>query len=158
MTSLSGIGYFTLPYLVHAGASHVHAYEWNPDAVEALQKNLEANEVSDRCTIHRGDNREVTCPCATCAVGHTTTLAVSEWKCGLTLSSGWEGNQRLILTFISTDEWDMHINILAAITLYVLQGDELWIPLLQKKVFQQELQPQFVSGEILLQHNDDEMV
>ncbi|XP_034454056.1 tRNA wybutosine-synthesizing protein 2 homolog [Hippoglossus hippoglossus] len=55
----AGIGYFTLPYLVHAGASHVHACEWNPDAVEALQKNLEANEVSDRCTIHRGDNREL---------------------------------------------------------------------------------------------------
>ncbi|XP_035016728.1 tRNA wybutosine-synthesizing protein 2 homolog [Hippoglossus stenolepis] len=55
----AGIGYFTLPYLVHAGASHVHACEWNPDAVEALQKNLEANEVSDRCTIHQGDNREL---------------------------------------------------------------------------------------------------
>lgn len=57
---MSGIGYFTLPYLVHARASHVHACEWNPDAVEALQKNLEANGVSDRCTIHRGDNRQVT--------------------------------------------------------------------------------------------------
>ncbi|XP_019936806.2 tRNA wybutosine-synthesizing protein 2 homolog [Paralichthys olivaceus] len=55
----AGIGYFTLPYLVHARASHVHSCEWNPDAVEALQKNLEANEVSDRCTIHQGDNREL---------------------------------------------------------------------------------------------------
>ncbi|XP_022615977.1 tRNA wybutosine-synthesizing protein 2 homolog isoform X1 [Seriola dumerili] len=55
----AGIGYFTLPYLVHAGASHVHACEWNPDAVEALQKNLEANGVSDRCTIHHGDNRQL---------------------------------------------------------------------------------------------------
>ncbi|KAG7224755.1 hypothetical protein INR49_013467 [Caranx melampygus] len=55
----AGIGYFTLPYLVHAGASHVHACEWNPDAVEALQKNLEANGVSDRCTIHQGDNQQL---------------------------------------------------------------------------------------------------
>ncbi|XP_022070307.2 tRNA wybutosine-synthesizing protein 2 homolog [Acanthochromis polyacanthus] len=55
----AGIGYFTLPYLVHAKASHVHACEWNPDAVEALQKNLEANRVSDRCTIHQGDNRQL---------------------------------------------------------------------------------------------------
>ncbi|XP_069027959.1 tRNA wybutosine-synthesizing protein 2 homolog isoform X1 [Embiotoca jacksoni] len=55
----AGIGYFTLPYLVHAKASHVHACEWNPDAVEALQKNLEANRVSDCCTIHRGDNRQL---------------------------------------------------------------------------------------------------
>lgn len=55
----AGIGYFTLPYLVHAKASHVHACEWNPDAVAALQRNLEANGVSGRCTIHQGDNREV---------------------------------------------------------------------------------------------------
>lgn len=57
--SLTGIGYFTLPYLVHAQASHVHACEWNPDAVEALKKNLSSNGVSDRCTIHQGDNRQV---------------------------------------------------------------------------------------------------
>ncbi|XP_015244217.1 PREDICTED: tRNA wybutosine-synthesizing protein 2 homolog [Cyprinodon variegatus] len=55
----AGIGYFTLPYLVHAKASHVHACEWNPDAVAALQKNLKVNGVSDRCTIHQGDNRQV---------------------------------------------------------------------------------------------------
>uniref|UniRef100_A0A1A7XKZ7 tRNA wybutosine-synthesizing protein 2 homolog n=2 Tax=Iconisemion striatum TaxID=60296 RepID=A0A1A7XKZ7_9TELE len=55
----AGIGYFTLPYLVHAKASHVHACEWNPDAVAALQKNLHANGVLDRCTIHQGDNRQL---------------------------------------------------------------------------------------------------
>ncbi|MEQ2295583.1 hypothetical protein AMECASPLE_015925 [Ameca splendens] len=55
----AGIGYFTLPYLVHAKASHVHSCEWNPDAVAALQKNLEVNGVSDHCTIHQGDNRQV---------------------------------------------------------------------------------------------------
>ncbi|XP_041800495.1 tRNA wybutosine-synthesizing protein 2 homolog [Chelmon rostratus] len=55
----AGIGYFTLPYLAHAGASHVHACEWNPDAVKALQKNLVANGVSDRCTVHQGDNRQL---------------------------------------------------------------------------------------------------
>ncbi|XP_041652899.1 tRNA wybutosine-synthesizing protein 2 homolog [Cheilinus undulatus] len=55
----AGIGYFTLPYLVHAGAHHVHACEWNPDAVEALKKNLVLNGVSDRCTVHQGDNRQL---------------------------------------------------------------------------------------------------
>ncbi|XP_034740152.1 tRNA wybutosine-synthesizing protein 2 homolog isoform X2 [Etheostoma cragini] len=55
----AGIGYFTLPYLVHAGASHLHACEWNPDAVETLKKNLVANGVSDRCTVHQGDNRQL---------------------------------------------------------------------------------------------------
>jgi predicted RNA methylase len=33
----AGIGYFTLPYLIHAGAQLVHACEWNPDAVIALR-------------------------------------------------------------------------------------------------------------------------
>ncbi|KAG8447724.1 hypothetical protein GDO86_015007 [Hymenochirus boettgeri] len=55
----AGIGYFTLPYLVHAGASFVHACEWNHDAVIALQKNLLINKVSDKCQIHEGDNRQL---------------------------------------------------------------------------------------------------
>lgn len=55
----AGIGYFTLPYLVHTGALKVHACEWNPVAVEALQKGLIANKVEDRCVIHCGDNRKV---------------------------------------------------------------------------------------------------
>ncbi|KAK3605529.1 hypothetical protein CHS0354_013152 [Potamilus streckersoni] len=57
----AGIGYFTLPYLVHANASHIHACEWNPDAVEALQRNLKLNNVVEKCTIHFGDNKQV-CP------------------------------------------------------------------------------------------------
>uniref|UniRef100_A0A8C8VPC1 tRNA wybutosine-synthesizing protein 2 homolog n=1 Tax=Pelusios castaneus TaxID=367368 RepID=A0A8C8VPC1_9SAUR len=55
----AGIGYFTLPYLVHAGAAFVHACEWNPHAVEALRKNLELNSVQDQCQIHQGDNRQL---------------------------------------------------------------------------------------------------
>lgn len=55
----AGIGYFTLPYLVHARAGHVHACEWNPAAVEALKKNLRSNGVSDRCSVHQGDNRQL---------------------------------------------------------------------------------------------------
>lgn len=55
----AGIGYFTLPFLVHAGAAFVHACEWNPHAALALRKNLELNGVADRCQIHFGDNREL---------------------------------------------------------------------------------------------------
>ncbi|KAM5146575.1 LOW QUALITY PROTEIN: tRNA wybutosine-synthesizing protein 2 homolog [Mantella aurantiaca] len=55
----AGIGYFTLPLLVHAAAAFVHACEWNPHAVEALRRNLEINNVSDRCHVHQGDNREL---------------------------------------------------------------------------------------------------
>ena len=54
----AGIGYFTLPYLVHAKAMHVHACEWNPNAVSALRDNLALNCVTERCTVHVGDNKE----------------------------------------------------------------------------------------------------
>lgn len=55
----AGIGYYTLPALVHGGAT-VHACEWNPEAVRALRWGLDANGVGDRCTIHEGDNRTTT--------------------------------------------------------------------------------------------------
>ncbi|NXI24772.1 TYW2 protein, partial [Sterrhoptilus dennistouni] len=55
----AGIGYFTLPFLVHAGAAFVHACEWNSHAVEALHRTLVLNGVRDRCCIHSGDSRQV---------------------------------------------------------------------------------------------------
>ena len=55
----AGIGYFTLPYLVKAGAAHLHACEWNPHAAAALRKNLALNGVADRCTVYEGDNAKV---------------------------------------------------------------------------------------------------
>jgi len=55
---IAGIGYFTLPYLVHAGAAHVYACEWNPDAVKELKTNLVLNSVSHRCIVLFGDNRQ----------------------------------------------------------------------------------------------------
>ncbi|NXX27240.1 TYW2 protein, partial [Nicator chloris] len=55
----AGIGYFTLPFLVHAGAAFVHACEWNSHAVEALHRTLVLNGVRDRCHIHTGDSRQV---------------------------------------------------------------------------------------------------
>ena len=53
----AGIGYYTLPLLVRAGAAHVHACEWSEDAVFALNHNLVANGVNDICTVHTGDNQ-----------------------------------------------------------------------------------------------------
>ncbi|NWW72511.1 TYW2 protein, partial [Climacteris rufus] len=55
----AGIGYFTLPFLVHAGAAFVHACEWNTHAVEALHRTLVLNGVQDRCLIHPGDCRQL---------------------------------------------------------------------------------------------------
>jgi len=57
----AGIGYFTLPYLIHAKAEHVFACEWNPSSVVALKYNLEKLGVTDKCTVLEGDNRLV-CP------------------------------------------------------------------------------------------------
>ncbi|KAA8520066.1 hypothetical protein F0562_014322 [Nyssa sinensis] len=57
----AGIGYFVLPFLVRAKAKLVYACEWNRYAVEALQRNLHANSVAERCVILEGDNR-VTAP------------------------------------------------------------------------------------------------
>jgi len=55
----AGIGYFTLPYLIHAGAKHVYACEWNPNSVKALELNLKIAGVEDKCTVLLGDNRLV---------------------------------------------------------------------------------------------------
>ncbi|NWV96594.1 TYW2 protein, partial [Machaerirhynchus nigripectus] len=55
----AGIGYFTLPFLVHTGAAFVHACEWNSHAVEALHRTLVLNGVQDRCHIHAGDSRQL---------------------------------------------------------------------------------------------------
>lgn len=55
----AGIGYFTLPYLVHAAAAFAHACEWNSHAVEALRRNLVLNGVQDRCRVHHGDSRQL---------------------------------------------------------------------------------------------------
>ncbi len=53
----AGIGYYSLPMLVHSQVGHVHCCEWNPNAVRALETNLESNGVAGRCTVHFGDNR-----------------------------------------------------------------------------------------------------
>ncbi|KRZ83646.1 tRNA wybutosine-synthesizing protein 2 -like protein [Trichinella sp. T8] len=57
----AGIGYFTLPLLVHAKASFVLAVELNPDAFYELNENLKINSVSDRCKTLLGDCRLI-CP------------------------------------------------------------------------------------------------
>lgn len=54
----AGIGYFSLPLLIHAKAKHLYACEWNPNAIDAFKKNLTLNKIDpDRCTVIEGDNR-----------------------------------------------------------------------------------------------------
>lgn len=55
----SGVGYYTLPFLVYAGVQYLHAFEWNPNSVASLLVNLAAAKVSpDRCMVHYGNNIE----------------------------------------------------------------------------------------------------
>ncbi len=54
----AGIGYYTLPLLVHAGAAAVIACECSDDAIEGLEAGLRLNGVAERCTVLRGDNRD----------------------------------------------------------------------------------------------------
>jgi tRNA G37 N-methylase Trm5 len=53
----AGIGYYTLPAVLHGKASHVVACEWNEHAVEALRYNIQDNHVEDRVTVLVGDCR-----------------------------------------------------------------------------------------------------
>ena len=53
----AGIGYYTLPALIHGKARHVTACEWNPNAIYALRYNLKANGVDDKVTVLEGDCR-----------------------------------------------------------------------------------------------------
>jgi tRNA wybutosine-synthesizing protein 2 len=61
----AGIGYFTLPALVHGRAGWVHAVEKNPVAFRYLEENLGINAAAARATAYLGDNREVPIPLGT---------------------------------------------------------------------------------------------
>ena len=54
----AGVGYYTLPMLVHGHAAHVHACEWNPASVAGLRTSAGLNNVEERLTVHQGDNAE----------------------------------------------------------------------------------------------------
>lgn len=55
----AGIGYFTLPLLVHAGAAKAYACELNPVSARFLRKNAVANGVAERLEVLDGDCRDV---------------------------------------------------------------------------------------------------
>lgn len=54
----AGIGYFTLPLAVHAGAARIHAIEKNPVSFHYLNENARLNGVADIIDAWPGDNRE----------------------------------------------------------------------------------------------------
>uniref|UniRef100_A0A7S4ANR9 tRNA(Phe) (4-demethylwyosine(37)-C(7)) aminocarboxypropyltransferase n=1 Tax=Pseudo-nitzschia australis TaxID=44445 RepID=A0A7S4ANR9_9STRA len=54
----AGIGYYTLPAIIHGRASKVYACEWNENAVHALRFNVRDNKIEDKVEIFVGDCRE----------------------------------------------------------------------------------------------------
>ena len=53
----AGVGYYTFPMLVHAGAAHVHACEINPASIAGLRAGQPPNACMNRLTVHDGDNQ-----------------------------------------------------------------------------------------------------
>ena len=53
----AGIGYYTMPLLVHGKVEHVHACEINPNSIKALEWSAKRNGVNSNLTIHEGDNQ-----------------------------------------------------------------------------------------------------
>ena len=80
----AGVGYFTLPILVHGRAKMVHACDWNESALEGLKRGLIANEVADCCVIHYGDNVQVS------AQKQTGTNATIMWEYILFMNAVWD--------------------------------------------------------------------
>lgn len=80
----AGIGYYTLPAVVHGKASKVYACEWNEHAAAALKYNVSDNKISDRVEVLVGDSRKV-------AVDHNLVNIADRVSLGLLPSSegGW---------------------------------------------------------------------
>jgi hypothetical protein len=73
----AGLGYYTLQLLAHAGVAHVHAADWNPDALAALRINLALNRVPpERCTVWPGDNAALASAPAVARTAHRVLLGL----------------------------------------------------------------------------------
>ena len=51
----AGIGYYSIPLLIHGGAKSVHAIDLSKDALDCLNIAGELNQISNRLTLHHGD-------------------------------------------------------------------------------------------------------
>ncbi|OEU18402.1 Met_10-domain-containing protein, partial [Fragilariopsis cylindrus CCMP1102] len=80
----TGIGYYTLPAIIHGKAAFVYACEWNTYAVNALRYNIKDNKIEKKVKILEGDCREQ-------VEKHNLTNMVDRVSLGLLPSSegGW---------------------------------------------------------------------
>lgn len=98
----AGIGYYTLPAIIHGNARWVVACEWNKYAINALRYNVDDNNVSDRVTIMEGD-------CRKSAMEHNLVNMFDRVSLGLLPSSegGWRTAVRALKN--ETGGW-LHIH------------------------------------------------
>ena len=96
----AGIGYYTLPMLIHSHAIHVHACEMNPASIKGLQKGAEANNVSDRLTVHEGDNQ----------VSLTRLVGIAD-RCHLGLLPSSEPVWELALKALKSEGGWLHVHM-----------------------------------------------
>jgi len=93
----AGIGYYTLPALLHGGAAFVYACEWNPTALQALTFNVNDNRVDpSQYVVLSGDCRHLVLPNIPTAT--TNNLQINRVSLGLLPSS--EGSWRIAVQAI----------------------------------------------------------
>jgi tRNA G37 N-methylase Trm5 len=63
----AGIGYWTVPLLLHGKAARVFARDWNPDALECLGRTAALNHVADRVDLALADSSDQHCVPWDCA-------------------------------------------------------------------------------------------
>jgi len=87
----AGIGYYTLPAVIHGKASKVYACEWNEHAVSALRFNVKDNKIQEKVEIYVGD-------CRKSVVKHNIINLVDRVSLGLLPSSegGWRAAIRAL--------------------------------------------------------------
>lgn len=98
----AGIGYYTLPAVIHGRAERVYACEWNQYAAQALLYNVKDNGMQEKVKIFVGDCREL-------AIEHNLLDLVDRVSLGLLPSSegGWKTAVRALKN--ATGGW-LHVH------------------------------------------------
>lgn len=130
----AGIGYYTLPYLIKAGASTVHACEWNPHSIRALKYNLEqaGPQFVERCIIHEGDNRSPALAATVKGMCHRVNLGLlpssqPAWPLAAAALHATQGGWLHVHGNASTaekDEWGTQIGVTFTSLLVDLHGEK----------------------------------
>ena len=138
----AGIGYYTLPALVHGEAKHVYACEWNPHAASFLRYNLEQNGLSNRATVLVGDSRKT--------VVEEGVLELDFDRVSLGLLPSSEGGWEISLRALNSSRGWLHIH--ANVPTHEKDKWSLWM-CKRLLVMYQEINPEKYSSAFIICHN-----